>query len=172
MAFNPQVAWGSATVEYGTIGTGGALPTTWKTMGCIVENTLGLAQTDGTPLDLFCAGHVQIAHKAVEKELTMTGTIAGANVEDVMKDFWVTEEDGAGDIVWVNSTQTNSNFAFRLSVPDVAGSDRLIIPSGAMNLGMGYADNQGFTLPFTITLTMGELGHLMGWDRVPATPAV
>lgn len=165
MALNPY-AVGVIKLEYGTPGAGGALPTTWKDVGCIVEGTLGMAMADGTPIDIYCTGHVLAFHKDVEKTVTITGTVNGVN-RDVMKDFWGLDAPDSNQIEWVTTTITNLVYAFRMSAPDVIGSDRLNIPAGAMNLGIGFADNAGYTFPFTITLTMGEFGKLFGWDVVP-----
>jgi hypothetical protein len=134
-------------------------------MGCIQEGTLGAAMADGTPIDVYCEGHVLVYHKDVEKTVTVTGTLVGVPA-DVMKEFWVMEDPDTDGISWVNSTMTPTDHAFRMSVPDVPGSDRFIIPKGSMNLGIGYASTAGWSMPFTITLTMGDLGHLFGWDTV------
>lgn len=164
MPANPT-AWGEGILEYGTPGTGDTLATTWTNMGCILDDTIGVAAEDGTALELRCWGNVLKDYMDVEKTFTITGTLVGVPSE-ILTAFWGIDSQASPTMTWVDSTITSAAKSFRISTPNIIGSDRLNVPVGRINLGLAYAQGEGFSMPFSITITKGATGHLFGFDTI------
>lgn len=164
MALKPT-AWGNAHLEYGTIGAGGELPTTWTDMGCILDQTLNITVTEGTPLEIRCSGNILSDSLDVESTYVVGFSLKGVD-STIIQEFWGVTAAGADGISWVDSTITAEKYAFRLSTPGVIGSDIFVIPRGTIALRPAFADNAGYSLTCTITLLQSDTGHLFGFGTV------
>lgn len=164
MALKPT-AWGNAHLEYGTPGANDALPTTWTDMGCILDQTIAVNVTEGTALEIRCSGNRLADQQDVEATYQLAFSLQGV-ASEIMTEFWGTATPGADGITWVKSTITPERYAFRLSVPDVPGSDTFVIPRGSITLRPAFADNAGFSLTATISLLTSQLG-IFGFGVVP-----
>lgn len=160
---NPT-AWGEAALELGDPGTGNTMAETFENIGKVLEETLGVELEDGTVLSLYASGHKLVDMLQQEGVVAIVGTLVGIP-ESARTRFWKTSKEG--NIQWVQSMVTTGKYSVRLGTPRVVGSDRLLVPYSSVNLGFGYAENQGWTAPFRFTVIAGATGNLFGFDTVP-----
>ncbi len=162
---NPT-AWGEGMLEVGEPGAGDTLATDFDDMGIILDDSIGVAADDGTPLELRSWGNVLRDYQGTEKTFTITGTLIGIPAS-AMRKFWGIDTTSTPGTTWVKSTVTNKKYSFRMGTPKVVGSDRLLVPVGRMSLGLAYAQSNGWTAPFTIQMLVGATGYIYGFDTVP-----
>lgn len=165
-----NLALGNFVVEYGTIGTGGALPTTWKNMGCILSGSGTVTSAAGDELTVMCEDGSTADKATREPVITITGSVVDLN-DTVMADFWNVDTTTSPGKTLVLGTVTPTNHAFRISAGNKVGSKRLTIPNGAMSMTPAMTSAQGWTLDFTITILRSELNNeLFEVDSIPAAP--